>query len=230
MDIGATVQGNKRKGGAEKIRIKKQKKLKANTEKCRKLTDLFSCKLQTNENLPGPSRTQIYREEPAKYAMLEEKSIEAEEKAKKENKLEDEKEAAEDKTEKTEHAAILEHEKVCKLAINNKIESSKVLSGLNYFVKPHKKDLDIFFAYHPNQDISDPLLQRTVNRRDGTNRKWLTYCQDKNSLFCSVYLAFSKSNDINPFVRGMTDKRHIHQRIEEHEKSLKHMSCAEAYF
>lgn len=43
-------------------------------------------------------------------------------------------------------------------------------------------------------------------------------------------LPLSNYNDISPIVRGTTDKRHIHKQIEEHDKNIKHMSCAGIHF
>jgi hypothetical protein len=43
-------------------------------------------------------------------------------------------------------------------------------------------------------------------------------------------LAYSKSIETNEFTTGMKSWRHVHQRIEEHEKSKCHNDCAEAHF
>lgn len=43
-------------------------------------------------------------------------------------------------------------------------------------------------------------------------------------------MAFSSPVATNSFTDGMTDWRHVHQRVEEHEKSHMHRSCAESYF
>ncbi|GLV33262.1 hypothetical protein CBL_08430 [Carabus blaptoides fortunei] len=51
-------------------------------------------------------------------------------------------------------------------------------------------DRHLFFKYHPKQDISDPVLKKAFYRKDGSNRKWLTY--------------------------RMEDRRHVHVRVEEH--------------
>ena len=59
--------------------------------------------------------------------------------------------------------------------------------------------------------------------------KWLTYSDQHNALFCFLCLAFSKPNDPSSFIGGMTDWRHVHQRIEEHERGMAHRQCAEAY-
>ncbi|CAH2272310.1 zinc finger MYM-type 1-like [Pelobates cultripes] len=103
--------------------------------------------------------------------------------------------------------------------------------SFNYFTRPNRNQLAVFFKYHPQQEIPDPVLKKSVKRKDGTIRKWLSYCKIKKAMFCSVCLAFLKSHETNSFIEGMTDKRHVHQRIvEEHEKSAMHNVCAEAFF
>lgn len=47
-------------------------------------------------------------------------------------------------------------------------------------------------------------------------------------MFCSVCLAFSV--ETNPFICGMTDWKHIYQRITEHENTKSHIQCCDAYF
>lgn len=43
-------------------------------------------------------------------------------------------------------------------------------------------------------------------------------------------LAFAKRSDTSTFITGMCDWRHVHLRTEEHEKSIAHQTCAEAFF
>ena len=43
-------------------------------------------------------------------------------------------------------------------------------------------------------------------------------------------MAFGKSSETNIFLSGMKDWKHVHQRVEEHEKILMHRNCAGAYF
>lgn len=53
----------------------------------------------------------------------------------------------------------------------------------------------------------------------------------KQSLYCSVCLAFAPLVSDGPFIKeGMKDWKHIHQRIVEHEKSKTHRDSADAYF
>lgn len=106
----------------------------------------------------------------------------------------------------------------------------QVENEYNYFARPKKNEITSFFNYHPNQDIKDDVLRKAINRKDGTNRMWLTYSNETNALFCSVCLAFSNASESNPFIEGMMDRRHIHQRVEEHETCQMHIACAEAYF
>lgn len=73
-------------------------------------------------------------------------------------------------------------------------------------------------------------MKKVFTNKDGTCRKWLTHCNQRHALFCFVCLAFSKPTDSSRFITGMSDWRHVHQRAEEHEKSIAHRACAEAYF
>ena len=88
----------------------------------------------------------------------------------------------------------------------------------------------MFFSYHPKQDTNDSVVKKSFMRKDGSNRKWLTFSESKKALYCSVCLAFSKVSDTSTFIEGMTDRKHIHVRIEEHENSVLHRECADAYF
>ncbi len=90
-------------------------------------------------------------------------------------------------------------------------------------------DLQRFLDYHPQQNTRNPAVQKVLICKDGTSRKWLTYCERRHALFCFVCMAFGKT-DNSIFITGMSDWRHVHQRIEEHEKSIAHQTCAEAFF
>ena len=43
-------------------------------------------------------------------------------------------------------------------------------------------------------------------------------------------MAFGIPTDSSTFLNGMKDWKHVHQRLEEHEKSIMESDCAEAYF
>ena len=101
-----------------------------------------------------------------------------------------------------------------------------------YFSRPSSDSysLEQFFTYHPQQKPKNLSLQRLFSCRDGTNRKWLTYCEENHTLYCTVCLAFAKPGETSPFISGMQDWKHISQRVQEHERSNMHRVCAEAYF
>lgn len=101
----------------------------------------------------------------------------------------------------------------------------------DYFARPKSVVLDSFFKYHPQQ-TPKRKLPNIFHTKNGINRKWLTYCEENHALFCTVCLAFTKPSAYDSsFVReGMKDWKHVHQRIEEHEKSHLHQHAAEAYF
>lgn len=59
----------------------------------------------------------------------------------------------------------------------------------NYFARAQSKDLTLFFQYHPQQ-TPRRVLPNIFYSRDGINRKWLTYCEESHSLFCSPFGIF----------------------------------------
>ena len=102
--------------------------------------------------------------------------------------------------------------------------------GIDYFARPEPAFLQAFLDHHPQQNTTSAVVQKVFTCKDGTSRKWVTYCKERHSLFCFVCLAFAKTNDTSPFITGMTDWRHVHVRIMEHERSTTHHTCAEAFF
>jgi len=101
----------------------------------------------------------------------------------------------------------------------------------NFFIKPKKTDLKLFFHKHPFQKSNDALIKRSFHRPDGSKRLWLTYnAGAEKSLFCSVCLAFAPRRDC-PFVLGfcMTEKenrKHLWTRLKYHEESVTHRDCS----
>jgi len=104
-------------------------------------------------------------------------------------------------------------------------------SSFDYFSKPKKSELTAFFKYHPRQPTDGIPFnpEKAYKQVSCIQRKWLTYSTEKNALFCSVCLAYSKVSDYSTFTSGMSDWKHTYQRISEHENSAGHKSCAEAY-
>lgn len=103
-------------------------------------------------------------------------------------------------------------------------------SNVDWFTQPKSTDHDLFFTYHPRQMSKNAVVKKVFQCEDGTNRKWLTYCEETHTLYCSVCIAHAKPCDRgNSFIVGMRDWRHIHQRIGQHKQSFVHRNCAETY-
>ena len=102
--------------------------------------------------------------------------------------------------------------------------------GFDFYARPASKDLDLFFSYHPQQPPRKGMS--VFQTKDGIKRKTLTYCEKENSQYCTVCLAYAKpSASESAFVKGgMNAWKHVHQRIEEHERNQVHRDSAEAYF
>ena len=111
----------------------------------------------------------------------------------------------------------------------NETDEDESVDSFDYFACPQSQDMHMFFSYHPQQ-TPNIAIPKVFNSKDGTNRKWLTYSEKNQSLYCSVCLAFAPLVTDGPFIkRGMKDWKHIHQRIMEHEKSKTHRDSADAY-
>lgn len=102
--------------------------------------------------------------------------------------------------------------------------------GFDFYARPAPKDFGLFFSHHPQQPPRKGMS--IYQTKDGIKRKWLTYCKKENSLYCTVCLAYAKpSASDNAFIKGgMTAWKHVHQRLEEHERNQVHRKSAEAYF
>lgn len=109
-------------------------------------------------------------------------------------------------------------------------ERDREEQAVDYFARPAPAMMQVFLNYHPKQDAKNPVVKKVFTSKDGKSRKWLTYCHECHALFCFLCLAFSKPTDSNIFINGMSDWRHVHQRSEEHEKTMAHRNCAKAYF
>ena len=65
-------------------------------------------------------------------------------------------------------------------------------------------------------------------------RLWLSYCEEKEALFCNLCIAYGTtrtSSNRNPskFLTSFNLWKHIYQRIDEHESSQKHKACVDAH-
>ena len=94
----------------------------------------------------------------------------------------------------------------------------------NLFVRPKDTERRSFFSQHPVQ-IGDKPFYHT---KDGLPRKWLTFCEKEESLYCSVCLVFG--NKMSNFAStGEKDKRHWASRVQEHEASKTHLEAVSDY-
>uniref|UniRef100_UPI00358FB702 uncharacterized protein n=1 Tax=Myxine glutinosa TaxID=7769 RepID=UPI00358FB702 len=205
----------RRKGGAEKERDRKKKKLSDSASKCRNLLDLFK---STNtgpgevsehgdkdtESVAGPSAAELVDDQ------LAAESVDAE------------------LVQIGEHEQVRSAERDVPAAAATLAEEG--YPSINYFKKPCRdEDCLLFWNYHPNQKTDNRVVKRCFMRKDGTNRWRLSYNKDNHSLHCSVCLAFSSTSDWSTFIEGMTNWRHVHTCVEEHERSSFHLRCSTAY-
>ncbi|XP_067142177.1 zinc finger MYM-type protein 5-like [Centruroides vittatus] len=93
-----------------------------------------------------------------------------------------------------------------------------------FFIKPHYSNIDDFFKYHPKQPTKKtPFNTKIYNRKiDCQNRKWLTFCEENNKLYCLICLAYGRDSEDNVFIKGFNNWHYVHQYVERHEKSKFH--------
>ena len=103
------------------------------------------------------------------------------------------------------------------------------IGEIDYFSQPKPNDLTLFFKFHPQQKTNNPIVNKLFFYKNGRNRKWVTYNEDKHTLHCSLCMAFGKATDINVYITGMSDWRHSYTRVQQHESSTIHRNCADAY-
>ena len=106
----------------------------------------------------------------------------------------------------------------------------------SYFKIPSQKNMNQFLAYHPQQPVRSSdgaehpfLFSKIFRRESGTSRQWVSYDSLSKRLHCYVCVTFSNTSEENPFIVGMSDWRHVYQRIAEHESTRIHKTCSEAF-
>ena len=108
----------------------------------------------------------------------------------------------------------------------------------SWFVKPKRDELTEYFEFHPHQPETTKFNATTVYlRHDGSGsrlqRLWLSYCEEKEALFCNLCIAYgtTTSSNQNPskFLTGFNSWKHTYQLIDEHESCQKHKPCVEAH-
>lgn len=66
---------------------------------------------------------------------------------------------------------------------------TEVEPAINYFSRPNRNELSLFFQKHPTQ------INKWMCCRNGTERSWLMYNDNTRAVFCSLCLAFSPQNN-----------------------------------
>ena len=107
----------------------------------------------------------------------------------------------------------------------------------SWFVKPRDKLIE-YFEFHPHQPEATRFNATNVCfRRDDfggrLQRLWLSYCEEKEALFCNLCIAYGTTTSSNQkpskFLTDFNSWKHIYQQIDEHESSQKHKACVEPH-
>lgn len=205
------------KGGAQKIREKKQKLMQESAKHCSKITDIYN-------NISKPNAVKPVHDislTPDEATTIANCTSEA---------------STSTPSEITNICTSDESKNSTKSESSENILQSSDFTYLpdSYFLRPSLNDQQDFISKHPCQPpVSKnlPFLPHQVfTRPNGSSRKWLSFCKEKNGLFCFICLLYSDSTNQSPFVTGgMSDWRHTIQRINEHENSRIHNKCTEAH-
>lgn len=171
-DKNKRISKSKVKGGAEKQREKKRRKMLEEAKGCRSLENMFASVNQpeTGDNLPGPSCSNL-----SNQGTLD--------------------------TSKEELLLVLpesQPEVEMEICDHNTSQNENVTDNTDYdfFQTPGKNELTLFFEKHPqipSSHVNVPFkIEKAFKRENQSNRKWLTYSFRKKALFCSVCLAFDE--------------------------------------
>ena len=105
-------------------------------------------------------------------------------------------------------------------------------------MKPNRDNLTEYFEFHPHQPETTKFNATNVyflpdDSGSCLQRLWLSYCEEKEALFCNFCIAYGTTTSSNQypgkFLTGFTSWKHIYQQIDEHESSQKHKACVEAH-
>lgn len=101
----------------------------------------------------------------------------------------------------------------------------------DYFIRPPTNFIASYFQYHPHQPKNNiPFsADKAYLRKDGGHRMWVTYRPYNPAIFYSLCLLYCKMSDTNTFIKGVTDWKHLYNRIEEHERSNSHQNSVDAH-
>ncbi|XP_050500714.1 uncharacterized protein LOC114327646 [Diabrotica virgifera virgifera] len=223
----------KRKGGQEKKLEREKKKRCEIAKKCHSLDNLLN-----SYSVPSTSgvESDINTEKQEQEQKSEENLPVSETKFETELKLSEDSDddietSDESDSEANVKKALKDEEALLKLGQPEETESG------NFFDRPDPNKLQLFFEFHPKVPVAQkdvPFnVEKAFTRNNKTKRKWLSYSEERKALFCTICLAYSvesNKDQSSAFVRGMSDWKHVYQRINEHESSISHGKNCETYF
>ncbi|CAI6358093.1 unnamed protein product [Macrosiphum euphorbiae] len=227
----------KRKGGAQKQREKKNKLLISEASKCKNLDSYFT----SSKNINIISNNSLAS---ANSHLNQNTGIISNENFKNVSSItvdQYSKDQASTSSSDTNLDTIVkpikcntENEVYISNNISKNIEKTYDNSSI-FFCTPLPNERNQFFEYHPIQPFQDmlPFNPRLVfQRKDGSNRQWLTFSHEKKTLFCTCCLAYGDANEKNCLVTGVSEfnPKHLYSTLERHENSQQHRNNTEAYF
>ena len=104
--------------------------------------------------------------------------------------------------------------------------------------QPKRDKVTEYFEFHQHQPETTKFIATNVYFRPDDSggrlqRLWLSYCEEKEAIFCNLCIAYGSttSSNQNPtkFPTGFNSWKHIYQRIDEHESSQKHKTSVETH-
>jgi hypothetical protein len=225
------------KGGAEKVRDKKLKILGKDGAKCRNLVDLFKATpIQTKDT--GSQQTPSASKQPDTNRNDDNNQHSVQSVVPTNLIPTLHLENVTEPSELTDNTTLAVADLNAENDSSERVTETSVIDNKNtsyYFKRPRQNTLQSFFKFHPIQpsgsetDLPFTNAYRVFFRSNGINRNWVSYFKESKALFCTVCLAYGKTDDMNSFTTGMNSWKHVHQRIEEHENSKYHEKCVEAH-
>ena len=241
----------KRKGGAEKKRERKKKKLKEIAAKCMNIQEAFarastSTESQTTVNPSLLLEHQLDQHQSVKYHDVPASDLVNQNCSNISISPVSESEVQTVYTKKPEPDRLSQdNPEVCSAPLTQVSEVQQDQSVIpsvtayhSWFVKPKRDKLTEYFEFLPHQSETTKFNATNVYFRPDDSggclqRLWLSYCEEKEALFCNLCIAYitTTSSNQNPskFLTGFISWKHIYHQIDEHENSQKHKACVKAH-
>ena len=105
-----------------------------------------------------------------------------------------------------------------------------------WFVKPKRDKLTVYFEFHPHQQETTKFNATNVYFRpddSGGRLQWLSYCEEKEALFCNLCIAYGTTTNSNQnpskFQRVSIHGNTFTNELMNTKVLKKHKECAEAH-